>query len=262
MNVESHLGLGSVSGAGLLGQAQHRWAGWVRDFPDLGRVQGPLELRQWLRTKPEDGRGALLGLATLAAVDGWDDPAAAAVLAWTLLPGANALAYRLRDLGSEVPVLVAGQLWIAVRTFPWRTARSVATCVLTTTRRAVLAEAVPHRQVQLWGEGFEQVAEARGNVKVCGVDHSGPTAAQELLEVLQWAQASEVISVVDLQLLVCLIQVATALPDGRRGARQGLLTRQACDMVADACGIGPHTVRRRVGASVDALAAVAGRIDA
>ena len=256
MSVEPHLGLGSVKGAGLLGRAGQRWPEWERDFPALGEVDGPVELREWLREHPERGREALLALASLAAVDGWDDPVAAAVLAWALLPGANAVAYRLRDLGPDVPALVAGHLWIAARTFSWRTARSVATCVLKATQRAVLSEAVPNRHVTLWGDGLEYVAELSGVARPVGADpvHS---AAEELLDVLEWAQGQEVISQRDVRLLVCLVQVAGTLPDGRRGHRQGLLTRRSCDIVAQRFGVGPHTVRRRVGASVEALAAVA-----
>lgn len=256
MSVESHLGLGSVEGTGLLGQARNRWPVWEQDFPALGGVDGPVEMREWSRANPERGREALLALASLAAVDGWDDPVAAAVLAWALLPGANAVAYRLRDLGPDVPALVAGHLWIAARTISWRTARSVATCVLKATQRAVLSEAVPNRDVTLWGDGLEYVAELSGATRAAGADPV-QTAAQELLDVLEWAQSQKVISDHDVRLLVCLVHVAGTLPDGRRGHRQGLLTRRSCDIVAERFGVGPHTVRRRVGASMEALAAVA-----
>lgn len=257
MNLENYLGLGEIAGAGLLGQARDRWEVWEDDFPVLRQAGGPENFRPWLRTKPDQGPETLLALASLGAVDGWDDPVAAAVLAWTLLPGANALSYRLRDLGPDVPTLVAGHLWIAARTFSWRTAKSVATGVLTATRRAVLAETVPNRQVQLCGDHLELV------VATDGQDRRGllapnidPTAADELLDVLEWAQYERVLSERDLELLVSLVQVAGTLPDGRRGHRQGLLTRRACDLIAKEFDVGPHTVRRRVSASVEALAAV------
>ncbi len=256
MNVEPHLGLGAVDGAGLLGQVQDRWQGWGNDFPVLQCAGGPQELRPWMRANPDQGPVALLALASLGAVDGWDDRVAAAVLAWTLLPGANALAYRLRDLGPDIPTLVAGHLWIAARTFSWRTARSVATCVLTTTRRAVLAETVPNRQLRLCGDGLEQVLAGARLGPESAVTNNEPTAAEELLDVLEWAQGERVLSGRDLQLLVSLVQVAGTLPDGRRGHRQGLLTRRACDLVAEEFGVGPHTVRRRVSASLEALAAL------
>ncbi len=206
MNLEAHLGLGTADGGGLLGQAHGRWEVWERDFPVLQHARGTEELRRWLRTNPDQCPEALLALASLGAVDGWDDPVAAAVLTWTLLPGANALARRLRDLGPDVPTLVAGHLWIAARTFSWRTARSVATCVLTATRRAVLAETVPNRQVQLCGDGLEQVAATPGVGHAGAAAHSEPTAAEELLDVLQWAQGQQVLSGRDLQLLVCLVR--------------------------------------------------------
>lgn len=256
MNVEPHLGLGAVDGAGLLGQAQDRWQGWGNDFPALQYVGGPQELRPWMRANPDKGPVALLALASLGTVDGWDDPVAAAVLAWMLLPGANALAYRLRDLGPDIPTLVAGHLWIAARTFSWRTARSVATCVLTTTRRAVLAETVPNRQVQLCGDALEQVVAGTEWGPESAATNGEPTATEELLDVLEWAQGERVLSGRDLQLLVSLVQVAGTLPDGRRGHRQGLLTRRACDLVAEEFGVGPHTVRRRVSASLEALSAL------
>jgi hypothetical protein len=64
-------------------------------------------------------RGWLHALATLAAADGGNDVAAAAALACALMPGACILANRLRTLAVQIDQIVAAQLWVEVRTFPW-----------------------------------------------------------------------------------------------------------------------------------------------
>ena len=82
--------------------------------------------------------GALCALA--AADDGEDASSAAGVLAWLLVPGACLLAHRLREVSAEVDALVAGQLWIEVRTFGPARGRRVAASILWNTRNAVLRE--------------------------------------------------------------------------------------------------------------------------
>ena len=73
------------------------------------------------------GLGALSGLA--AQHDG-DDVAAAAALAWLLVPGACLLANRLATLSPVVDELVAAQLWIQARTFGPGGGRRVAASIL------------------------------------------------------------------------------------------------------------------------------------
>jgi len=62
------------------------------------------------RLRQAEAEEALHALATLAAVDGCNDIAAAAALAWALMPGACTLANRLRTLTSHIDEVVAAQL--------------------------------------------------------------------------------------------------------------------------------------------------------
>ena len=134
--------------------------------PGWPRIRGSA----WSRTSTTSGPGCrpvdreasdevLLALAMLAAPDGGDDIAAAAALAKCLLPGACRLAGWLSTLPprevfrdsqpvmagawsavERVNELVASQLWIEVRTFPWRRRSKVAANILINTRVGVLRE--------------------------------------------------------------------------------------------------------------------------
>jgi len=140
MSVADQLGLWDETSE-LLAQADQRWGHWAGTYPALTHCCGLRELRSWLpgadKTEADE---ALHALATLAAADGGDDTAAAATLAWALMPGACTLANRLRTLTRHIDEIVAAQLWVEVRTFPWRRLRKVAANVLMNTRAGVLRD--------------------------------------------------------------------------------------------------------------------------
>src|SRR6185436_10151301 len=83
------------------------------------------------RRRPGQGRRNAPCLGHLAAADGGDDVAAAANLAWALMPGAWTLANKLRTLSAHLDQIVPAQMWLEVRTFPWRRLTMVAAHVLT-----------------------------------------------------------------------------------------------------------------------------------
>ena len=80
---------------------------------------------EWaLRADPAHWQTAnqvLLALARLAAEDGGNDREAALVLAWLMLPAAATVARQYQDGDPDIDAIVAGQLFIQVRTYPWRT---------------------------------------------------------------------------------------------------------------------------------------------
>lgn len=80
------------------------------------------------------------GLVNGAAPDGGNDVAAAAMLALALMPGACTLVNRLRTLGPEIDQIVAGKLWLEVRTFPWRRLTKVSANIMLNARAGVLQE--------------------------------------------------------------------------------------------------------------------------
>ena len=133
----------------LLALADQRWCLWATAYPALTLCCGVRELRSWLPGADKaEADEALHALATLGAVDGGDDIAAAAALAWALMPGACTLANRLRTLTLHIDEVVAAQLWVEVRTFPWRRLTKVAANVLSNTRVGVLRDCDAKSQLQ------------------------------------------------------------------------------------------------------------------
>ena len=148
MSVADQLGLRDETSE-LLALADQRWGRWAIAYPALTHCCGVLELRSWLRGAAKaEADEALHALASLAAVNGGDDIAAAAALAWALMPGACTLANRLRTLGWRIDEIVAAQLWVEVRTFPWRRMRKVAANVLLNTRTGVLRDCNAKSQLE------------------------------------------------------------------------------------------------------------------
>ncbi|WP_248580838.1 hypothetical protein [Nocardioides sp. InS609-2] len=259
--------------AGLLKLAEDRWCVWVDTEPRLGVVPGGMRgLRPWLRVADSAAADeALLGLAMLAAPDGGDDVAAAAVLAWALLPGACHLAHRLtvgprRAVGgadTSVDELVAAQLWLEVRSFAWRRRRKVAANLLMDTRAGVLLELGDYHQVARVDRSWAHTTLADVNEENRSATEL-PAAEEEplevLLELLEWATTSQVISEDDRCLLMCLVDEA-ARSDVQRSSRGrgGFASNDLSRAVAPRVGVSEATVRRRAARSMRALSeAVAG----
>ena len=272
MSVAEQLGLWDET-SGLLAMADQRWGYWADTYPALTYCCGVRELRSWLPGADNaEADEALHALATLAAADGGDDTAAAAALAWALMPGACTLANRLRTLDWHIDEIVAAQLWVEVRTFPWRRLRKVAANVLMNNRAGVLRDCDARSQVERtdptwsrtspvdpWGTFWGGYAATR-----C----ERPTQpAQELVELLEWACQNKVITDDDRALLLCLVEAADGAVTRRLGrGTGGLMANNVSEAVARQWGIAPKTVRRRARRSMDALssacAAAVGRVSA
>lgn len=247
MNVGDQLGLDD--GSELLEQARQRWETWVASDDRLAVVEDFDDLRGWLATADRGAADdALLALAMLAAPDGGGDVVAAAALAKCLLPGACRLAAWLATQrrhmlpgGVEMATeLVASQLWIEVRTFPWRRGKKVAANILMNTRAGVLRECGDFTQVartdQTWVhtelvEAFASCDQGGDiDVESCRMGERHQPAAgwrpclladpnpgpgeqhsplEELREVLTWACEEEVINAEDRFLLLCLVEEAS-----------------------------------------------------
>lgn len=283
MNVGDHLSiadqLGIEGDSELLDQARRQWPEWARADTRLAVVEEYDDLREWLRTaEPAPADEVLLALAELAAPDGGDDIAAAGALAKQLMPGAVVIARQLRSVvlrtdldrrsGScRVDDLVASELWLQVRSFPWQRAHKAAANILMNTRAGVLYElggvVETKRRSRVWadtqvlGELDETVVEARDQIGAPALLQPGEepevTALEELLEVLAWACKREVISTEDRHLLLCLVEEASRTA-GRTGANGGLTANEISIKVAPRLGLSAPTVRRRAGRSIKALA--------
>jgi hypothetical protein len=285
----------------VLDQARSKWPDWVAADSRLDVVAEFDDLRAWLPSVDRDASDeVLLALAMLAAPDGGDDIAAAAALAKCLLPGACRLAGWLSTLPPKevfrdsqplvggtwsaverIDELVASQLWIEVRTFPWRRLRKVAANILMNTRVGVLREVgdffCVSRADRTWAnttlvESLSSGEMPTGRVAGAlfhrpeiladksGPDHDEPSATEELLELLAWACERRVISDADRYLLLCLVEEADRV-ETRNLTRGygGLIGNELSSRVAPRVGVSEATVRRHASRSMRALAEAAPR---
>ena len=258
MSVADQLGLQDET-CELLALADERWGHWANANPALTHCCGVGELRSWLRGADKaEADEALHALATLAAADGGDDIAAAAALAWALLPGACTLANRLRTLTSHIDEVVAAQLWVEVRTFPWRRLTKVAANVLMNTRVGVLRDCGAKSQLRRtdltlsWTSPYDPFGSFWSGYVFTHCEQLN--SVEELLKLLAWGCKNRVISDDDRALLLCLVETADGAATRRVGrGTGGLMANNVSEAVAQQWGISPSTVRRRARRSMDAL---------
>lgn len=255
MSVENELGVGADSA--LLREADSRWGKWADAHPPLRVATSVGELRTWLRGVDQARADrALLSLAELAATDGGDDRAAAGALAACLLPGAHTLAHRLHGLTPVIDQVVASELWLQVRTFPWRRLRKVAATILMNTRAGVLRECGAVSQVMRHSVVQGRTIPIDPTVLFAHIEsdpQSEDEAEAELQELLQMACADEVISASDRQLLLCLVAAAGREGKLTKGARSGLMGNALNARVAEDLGVSVSTLRRRARRTIGAL---------
>lgn len=252
----------------LLGRARGQWTVWSERCPRLRVVDDLLNLPAWIAAadKGEVDR-VLWELARLASPSGGDDVAAAGALAWLLLPGACATAHRLRSLTPRIDEVVAAQLWLEVREFPWQRLGKVAANIVMNVRRGVLRELGVGSHLEevdpAWSRAVPLPPEAH-QWEVLGAthDHAPLDPADELDEVLGRAVAQRVIDEHDRDLLISLAYAAdAAIARGGRG-QGGLCSREASREVAAERGVSERTMRRRVHSGMRALQAVRSSIPA
>lgn len=285
----------------VLDRARSKWPDWVAADSRLDVVAEFDDLRAWLPSVDRDASDeVLLALAMLAAPDGGDDIAAAAALAKCLLPGACRLAGWLSTLPPKevfrdsqplvggtwsaverIDELVASQLWIEVRTFPWRRLRKVAANIMMNTRVGVMREVgdffCVSRADRTWANTTLVESLSSGEMPTgrvvgalfhrpeiladkSGPDHDEPSATEELLELLAWACERRVISDADRYLLLCLVEEADRV-ETRNLTRGygGLIGNELSSRVAPRVGVSEATVRRHASRSMRALAEAAPR---
>ncbi|HET7477092.1 MAG TPA: hypothetical protein VFJ97_13855 [Dermatophilaceae bacterium] len=259
MSVATHLGLTNPHNDVLV-LARQRWTSWQESHPAL-RVVGDLsELPDWLRAA--DWAAAdrvLLALAELSAPDGGDDVAATAALVWVLLPGASLLAFRLGRLCRCIDEVLAAQLWVEARTFPWQRGQKVAANILMNTRKGVLRDLGIGTQADpTWARSIPVAPTADVWLDAAhDLRHGDLTPAQELHDLLERGRARGVLSGADCDLLVSLAEAADRAHPVRSGRGQaGLMAPAASEAVARSRGVSARTVRRHASRSVRALRAV------
>jgi hypothetical protein len=229
---------------------------WNLKLPTGRSLQTRAEIIEALHGgSPGDNDRLLLRIAELANFEAGDSRDAAAVLASLVLPGVRA---RLA-LCAPGPVLgevdrhAAAWLWIACRSFPYRTAHwvamSIAWRVFRATqlelgrghRRGVWAATVMAGDPHWWADDF--------------VDpEPEPDVSDEWADLMLWASRNGVLTSDDEQFLATLIRLMSQVPD-TRASRHGLLSRQVSEAMAVEVGMGESTVRRRVGQILNDLRA-------
>ncbi len=247
-----------------------RWGRWVACQPSLAAAGSATRLGQLVadRSDPARANAFLLALAQVGSVDGGADPAAATFVASLLVPGGDRMARSLWSLGGEVEQIIAGQLWIQVRVYPWRTRPgAVAKNILMETRRAVLADfgASTATSVALVPLPPPEIADVVDQRSPDLADE--PTADQVLLNVLVWARSRGILTAAAATLLWDLVVLAadltpnisshpTSQPNGSdrgHGTARGAGSLAAAARAADSRGVSPRSVRRQRDRAVSTL---------
>lgn len=271
--------LGLVDDAqGRLALAAQRWAAWAEEYPALGVLEELRlgELRRWLYAAHWRRSDALLrALVRLSdGRQGEEGAAAATVVAWALLPGAIAVAQALRTMSGSIDELVAGALWLEIRTFDTSGGQKVAAGILRNTRGQVLLELGAHSQLERVDRAWSQtvLVDDPGALPQPGPDvpalgcgaglEPGVDPAEELRRLLTWARARGVITDAEESLLLRLVGTVRHLRPRYCHGGGGLLTDRAAEAVARQLGTGSATVKRHARQSMRALAAAGNADDA
>ena len=142
MSVEEQLGVADLAQG--LAEARRLWQDWVEQDPRLASAPAVDGLWDWLMLVGIDAADEVLhALVRMGSPSGIDCRPAAWVVAWALLPGANVVA-RQAPAG-QTDALVASQLWLEIRQFPWWRHRKVAGNVLANMRSVLAREGVLKR---------------------------------------------------------------------------------------------------------------------
>jgi hypothetical protein len=234
---------------------------WGVAEPVLRRFSEVSSLADTVRDigNPAQSNAVLAALVRCAATDGGDDRDAALLVAHLLANGSRALAIKLRDLSPDIDALVAGALWIQIRSFPWkRRRRAIAQNLLLDTRRAVLRELCPNRRKDgsRWLSSADPVDLERiggGAPPTFGEDLVEDRAAADLVDLLTWALGREVIRQYDVQLLLDLVAASRLADDRGVVCRRGLNVASEVGHVASQWQVDEKTVRRRRDRALRAL---------
>lgn len=250
MSVAKCLGLHDVEGPAMVAAAA-AWQRWCHQDPELAVVDDLLDVPGWTRRATTASKDSLLvRLHWLAQVDA----EAASVLAWLLLPGATRLADGLRDLSPDIDALVAGELWLHVRSRPAE--RCVAATILRAVRRSLLAELgqaeAAQRRDRTWAN--TTLCDNPGVLDLlAGVPELHADAVFEASLLVQSALRGGLLDVSDASLLQQLAGAAQERSaPGRRG-RAGLTSPSVVEYVARYRPESVRSIRRRASILMDRL---------
>jgi hypothetical protein len=263
-------------------ERRHALDRWAAAEPLLAGVASLDALAEIVHHGQDPARADELlgGVVRLAAADGGHDEDAALVLAHLLDNGTRKLALQLRDLSDDIDELLAGELWLQIRAFPWRRRRrAYAKSLLLDTRLAVLAELRPYRtrdgqtrvtlidpvtsSAPTGSEWDPADGPPGGHARVLDraqVDEHDQDSST-LLDVLEWAQRSGVIDRAEAALLLELVVAADEIGPAERSRSAGRSVNRRAEIAAVAVrhGVVEKTIWRRRARALTALQAASGR---
>lgn len=247
MSVVEQLGVADLAEG--LAEARQRWRGWVKQDSRLASAPAVDGLPDWSRLVGIHAADEVLhALVRIGSPSGSDCQSATWVVAWALLPGANVVARRARA-GPETDAMVASQLWLEIRQFPWWRHQKVAGNVLANMRSALSREGALKRPS--WAERATVPTDTLPERQL----HYQVLPHEELMDVLCWGEQVGLINSGDRTLLSSLVEQTDQL--GMRTvcrSGQGLMSASALATTAAEFGVSPGTARRRARRSIDALA--------
>lgn len=245
----------------LLDSVQQLLPRWAQRHPALYGLESVADVTAATRRGSEADRDDVLSaLAELASPESGDSPEAAALLCHLLIPavvstllvGISGSRGLSRD---DVTNLVAAQLWVAVRTFPWRTHRKVAVSIQWTVRRAVLAElGFANHLVRVDRTWAVTSAASDQRLDALVVDEEDLPAERQLELLLAAAVGRGVVSRSDVELLWTLVLESQQVSG--RYTSCGLMSEQVSELVGARLGVAGRTVRRRAARALDRLRAM------
>jgi hypothetical protein len=256
MSCMQHLGLTWPALAERV-EACGGWPSWVNAEPALGCVAALEEVAAIVgdRSHPRRADELLAALVRLGAVDGGNDQDAAHAAALLLANGADRLAGQLRNLSGDIDQMVAGQVWLQIREFPWtRRRRAIAANILMDSRRALLrdlgADTSSRGVVAILVDTTVDPARTRaGSRALADHDRCGGSGDEVTLSaVLQWATGNGVVDAGDASILLELAGLQAG------GAVRGLNSAAEINVVAMRRGVNEKTVRRCRDRAVRSLA--------
>lgn len=264
MNIANYLGVQDLH-TPTMTEARHRWNDWCGTEPALAVVTELDDLPEWSWTRDPRTDDVLRALVRLGSLHG--EPLATTVLCWLLVPGAGEIARQHQHLSPAVDEITAGALWLAASEVDWTRPTQILPSVLRATRRALQAELGigegAHRRDRAWAAARPWGPSAAGWTYIFERRSAAPSAAVELLNLLEEAIADEVITAADRDLLLDIAVVTDvheledATPAPARREACGLGNRAAAAAVSRRLGVSERTVRRRLHRCIVDLSAYA-----
>lgn len=248
MSVADHLGLQDLEGAHI-GGARAAWRRWVTEGIVDGVVDDLVDLPEWALASPDAARAVLGALASMTE----SEPDAITALVWGMLPGAEKVSRRLRDMSDDIDGLVAGQFWIEAAASYRLTTSNIAGAVVGQTQREVLADlgvgdlAVRRERAMATSVGASELIDDLAWIEPEG--DPGPALA----EIFHVGHEEGAIHGLDYWLLWALAAEADRRSVPAHRGRMGLTALAVVEAVAAEANLAPRSLRKRAARALDRL---------